>query len=107
MMPVMGTRRGDRVHLSKQMDLMADVRLIGFMAPTLDPLNAGANAVGGEGDDISNVAVVDACAKRAAESKGDGIGGLPQLEPREMGAVKGKGGVEGVGALQECAKADN
>jgi hypothetical protein len=97
-MPVMGTCRGDRVHLSKQIDLMANVTLIGFMVPALDPHNAGANAAGGEGNDISDTAVVGACDARAAESKGDGVGGAPQLEPHEMGAVEGKGGVKGVRA---------
>ncbi len=74
-MPVMGTHRGARVHLSEQTDLMAKVTLIGFVVPTLNPLNAEVNAAGWEGDDISNVAVVGACAARAAESKGDGVGG--------------------------------
>jgi hypothetical protein len=69
------------VHLSKQIDLMAEVTLIGFVVPTLDPRNMGTNAAGGESDDVSNAAVVGACAAGAAESKGDGIGaGAPQLE---------------------------
>jgi hypothetical protein len=41
-MPVMGTHRGDRVHLSEQIDLMAEVTAIGFVVPALDPHNAGA-----------------------------------------------------------------
>jgi hypothetical protein len=108
-MPVMGTHRSDRVHLSKQIDLMADVRLIGFLVPALDPRNAGANAAGGEGDDISNAAVVEACAARAAEveSKGDGVGGAPQLKPCKTGAVEGEGGVKGVGLLQKHVRTDN
>ncbi len=44
-MPVMGTR----VHLSEQIDLMSEIRAIGFVAPALDPSNAGANAAGGVG----------------------------------------------------------
>ncbi len=106
-MPVMRTHRGDRVHLSEWMDLMAEVTLIGFVVLALDPCNAGANAAGGEGDDASNVAVVEACAARAAESKDDGVGGVPQLEPHEMGAVEGKGGVKGGGALRKRARMDN
>jgi hypothetical protein len=78
-MPVMGTRRGDRVHLSKRIDLMPEVTSIRFMVPAFDPRNAGANAAGGAGDDVSDMAVVGACAARATESKGDGIGGVPQL----------------------------
>ncbi len=106
-MQVMGMRRGDRVHLSKWIDLMADVRLIGFVVPVLDPCNAEANAVGGEGDDVNDATVVEACAARAAESKGDGVGGAPQLEPCETGAVEGEGGVKGVGALQKRARMDD
>jgi hypothetical protein len=68
---------------------MAEVTTIRFVVPTLDPCNAGANAAGGEGDEVGNAAIVGACAARAAESKGDGIGGAPQLEPCAAGAVKG------------------
>jgi hypothetical protein len=77
------------------------------VVPALDPHNVGANATGGEGNDVSNAAVVGACAARAAESKGDGIGGALQLEPHEMGAVEGQGGVKGIVALQKCARTDN
>ena len=94
-MPVMRTRRGDRVHLSKQIDLMAEVTATRFVVPALDPCHAGANAAGGEGDEVSNMAVVGACAARAAESKGDGVGGATQLELHEMGYVEGKDGVKG------------
>jgi hypothetical protein len=72
-MPVMGTHRFDNAHLSKRVDLMAEVTAIGFMVPALDPCNAGANAAGGEGDDVSNAAVVEARAARAVGSKGDGV----------------------------------
>jgi hypothetical protein len=84
------------VNLSKQIDLMAEVTAIGFMVPTLDPRNAGANVAGGEGDEVGDVAIVGACAEGAAESKGDGIGGALQLELHEAGAVEGEGGVKGV-----------
>jgi hypothetical protein len=106
-MPVMASRRYDWVHLSDQIDLMAEVSGIRFMAPALDPCNAGANTAGGEGDDISNVAMVGICAARAAESKGDGVGGVPLLELRVTNAVEGKGGVNGNGAPQKRARADN
>jgi hypothetical protein len=81
-MPVMGTRRGDRVHVSKWIDLMSNIQAKGFVAPALDPRNTGTNAAGGESDDVSNVAVMEACAAGAAESKGDGVGGAPHLKPR-------------------------
>jgi hypothetical protein len=90
---------GARVHLSERIDLMAEVAAIVFMVPALVPRNAGVNAAGGVGDEVSNAAIVETCAARAAESKGDSIGGVPQLEPRAMGHVEGKGGVEGNGAL--------
>ena len=86
---------------------MAEVTAIRFMVPALDPRNAGANAAGGEGDEVSNAAIVGACAARAAESKDDSVGGVPQLEPHEMGAVEGKGGVKGGGALRKRARMDN
>jgi hypothetical protein len=60
---------GARVHLSKQIDLMAEVTAIGFVVPALDPPNVGANAARGEGDEVGNAAIVGACAARAAESK--------------------------------------
>jgi hypothetical protein len=94
-MPVMASCSSDRVHLSKQINLMAKVLAIRFVAPALDPCNAGENAAGGEGDDISDAAVVEICGARAAESKGDGIGGVPLLEPHVMDAVEDKGGVNG------------
>ena len=93
-MPVMGTCRGDRVHLSEQIDLVGKVTAIGSVAPSLDPPNAGANAAGGEGDNVSDAAVVGIRAARAAESKGGGVGGVPQLEPRATDAVEGDGGVD-------------
>ncbi len=93
MMPVVA-----RVHLSKWIDLMAEVAAIEFVVPPLDPRNVRVNAAGGVGDEVSNASIVGACAARAAESKGDSIGGVPQLEPRAMGHVEGKGGVEGDGA---------
>jgi hypothetical protein len=84
------------------------VPAIGFVVPVLDPHNTGTNAAGGESDDVSNAAVVGACAAGAAESKGDGIGaGAPQLEPRATGPVEGKVGVEGDGALQKHRRKDN
>jgi hypothetical protein len=98
---------GDRVHLSERIDLMAEVTAIGFLVPALDPRNAGANAAGGVGDEIGNMAIVGACAARAAESKGDGIGGAPPLEPRATGAVEGECGVKGNGALRKRARTDD
>ncbi len=62
----MGTRRGDRVHLSKQIDLMSKIWGFGFVAPAFDPHNTRTNASGGEGDYVSNAAVVGARAARAA-----------------------------------------
>ncbi len=102
-MPVMGTR----VHLSERIDLMSEIRAIGFVAPALDPRNVGVNAAGGVGDEVSNAAVVGARAARAAESKGDSVGGAPQLEPHAMGPVEGEGGVEGNRASQKCTRTDN
>ena len=87
------------VHLSERIDLMSEIRAVGFVAPALDPRNVGMNAAGGVGDEVSNAAIVGACAARAAESKGDSVGGAPQLEPRATGPVEGKGGVEGDGLL--------
>ncbi len=98
-MPVMGTQRFDRVHRFKRIDLMTVVTAVGSVVPELDPRNAGANAAGGEGDDVSNAAVVGACAARAAESESGGIGGAPLLELCVTGAVEGKGAVEGDRAL--------
>ena len=102
-MPVMGTR----VHLSEKIDLMSKIRAIGFVAPVLDPRNAGVNAAGGVGDEVSNAAIEGACAARAAESKGDSVGGVPQLEPRAMCPVDGEGGVESDRALQKHTRMDN
>ncbi len=90
---------GARVHLSKRIDLMAEVTAIGIVVPTLDPRNAGMNAAGGVGDEVSNAAIAGACAASAAESKGDSVGGVPKLEPCATGPVEGKGGIEGDGAL--------
>jgi hypothetical protein len=106
-MSVMGTRRGGRVHLSKRIDLMCDIQANGFVAPALDPRNTRTNAAGGESDDVSNAAVVGACAAGAGESKGDDVGGAPQLEPRVTGPVEGEGGVEGDRALQKRTRMDN
>ncbi len=75
--------------------------------PALDPRNAGVNAAGGVGDEVSDAAIVGACAARAAESEGDSVGGAPQLEPRATGPVEGEGGVEGNGLLQKRARTDN
>jgi hypothetical protein len=55
-LPVMPV--GARVHLSKQIDLMAEVTAIGFVVPVLDPHNAGAKAARGEGDEVGNTAIV-------------------------------------------------
>jgi hypothetical protein len=98
---------GARVHLTKRIDLMAEVAAIGLVVSALDPRNAGANAAGGEGDEVSDVAFVGACAARAAESKGDGIGGAPQLELHATGHVEGEGGVEGNGASQKRTRTYN
>jgi hypothetical protein len=98
---------GARVHLTKRIDLMAEVTVIGFVVPVLDPCNAGANVAGEEDDEVGNTAIVGARAARAAESKGDGIGGAPQLELRAMGAVEGKCGVEGDRASRKHARMDN
>ncbi len=106
-MPVMGMRRGDRVHLSEWIDLMPKIRAIRFVAPLLDPRNTGSSATGGEGYDVRNASVFGACAARAAESKGDGVGGVPQLKPHAMGPVEGKGGVEGDGASQKHTRTDD
>jgi hypothetical protein len=84
-MPVMG----NRVHLSERIDSMSEIRAIRFVAPALDPRNVGVNAAGGVGDEVSNVVIVGAC---ATESKGDSIGGVPQLKPRATGPVDGEGG---------------
>jgi hypothetical protein len=102
-MPVTGTC----MHLYEQIDLMSEIRVIGFVAPTLDPRNAGVNAAGGVGDEVSNVAIVGACAERAAESKGDSVGGAPQLKLHATGPVEGKGGVEGNRALRKRTRMDN
>jgi hypothetical protein len=67
-MPMMGMLRGERVHLSERIDLMANVTSIGFVVPTLDKRNVGVNVAGGEGDNVSNAAVVGACAARVAEN---------------------------------------
>ncbi len=70
---------GNCMHLSERIGLMSKIRAVGFVAPMLDPRNVGVNAAGGVGDEVSNVALVGACAARAAESKGDSVGGIPQL----------------------------
>ncbi len=77
------------------------------MAPALDPCNVGMNAAGGVDDEVSNAAIVEACAARAAESEGDSVGGVPQLEPRATCPVDGKGGVEGDRASQKRLRTDN
>jgi hypothetical protein len=65
--------------------------------------------VGGDSEDVSNLADVGAGAARAAESKGDGdgIAGEPQLEPRAMGPVEGEGGVKGNKSSQKRMMTDN
>ncbi len=93
-MPVMGTH----VHLFERIDLMSKIRAIGFVVPALVPRNVGVNLAGGMGDEVSDAAIVGACAARAAESKGDSAGGAPQLEPHATGTLEGEGGVEGNGA---------
>jgi hypothetical protein len=75
---------------------MSKIRAIGFVAPA-DPRNAGANVAGGVGDEVSDAAIVGAHALRAVESKGDSVGGAPQLELHATGPVEGDGGVEGNG----------
>jgi hypothetical protein len=74
-MPVMGMH----VHLSEWIDLMSEIRAIRFVAPVLDPRNAGVNGAGGVGDEVSDAAIVGACPARVVESKGDSIGGALQL----------------------------
>jgi hypothetical protein len=81
------------VYLPERIELMAEVTAIRLVVPTLDPGNTGVNEAGGEGDEVSNAAIVGACAARAAESEGDSFGGAPQLEPRATGPVEGKGRV--------------
>ncbi len=49
-MPVMGMR----VHLSERIELMSEIRAIGFVVPALDPRKAGVNAAGGVGDKVSD-----------------------------------------------------
>jgi hypothetical protein len=99
-MPVMGMRRGDRVHLSKLIDLMSDIQANGFVAPVLDWHNTGTNDAGGDSDNVSDSSVVGAGAAGAAESKSDGYGvaGEPQVGPRATGPEEGESGVEGNGA---------
>jgi hypothetical protein len=95
------------VQFFKRIDLMAEVTAIGFVVPALDPHNAGANAAGGEGDEVSDAAIVGAHAAGAAESEGDGIDGAPQLELHATGPVEGKGGVKGNRALKNFIRMDN
>jgi hypothetical protein len=102
-MPVMGTC----VHLSERIDLMSKIRAIGFMAPALGPRNVGVNVAEGVGDEVSNVAIVEACAARAVESEGDSVSGAPQLEPRATGPVEGEGGFEGDRALRKRMRTEN
>ncbi len=102
-MPVMG----NHVHLSERIDLISEIRVVRFVQLALDPSNVGVNATGGVGDEVSNAAIVGACAARAAESKGDSVGGVPQLEPRATCPVDGEGGVEGDGASQKRTRTDN
>jgi hypothetical protein len=102
-MPVMG----NCVHLSEQIDLISKIIAVGFVEPALNPRNVGVNAAGGVGNEVSNAAIEGACAARAAESKGDSVGGVPQLEPHAMCPVDGKDGVEGNGALQKRTRTDN
>ncbi len=102
-MLVMGTC----MHLSERIDLMSEIRAIRLVVPALDPSNVGMIAAGGVGDEVSDAAIVGACAAKAAEIEGDSIGGSPQLEPCATGPVEGKGGVEGDGLMQKHTKMDN
>ncbi len=102
----MASCRFERGYLYKRHDLMAVVSAIGFVVPALDPRNAGANAVGGEGNDVDNAAVVEIHVARAAENNGEGVGGTPLLELHDTDAVEGKWEVEGNGAPQKCARSD-
>jgi hypothetical protein len=95
------------VHLSERIDLISEIRAVGFVEPALDPCNVGVNAAGGVGDEVSNAAIVGACAARAVESEGDSAGGVPQLEPRATCPVDGKGGIEGNRASQKRTRTDN
>ncbi len=94
----MAWHKPERGYLHKRHDVMAVVSAIRFVAPPLDPHNAGAYAVRGEGNDVGNSAMVEISVARAAENKGEGVSGAPLLEPRVMDAVVSKGGVEGNGA---------
>jgi hypothetical protein len=98
---------GNRLHLSERIDLMSEIRAVEFVAPVLDPHNVGVNAAGGVGDEVSNAAIVGARAARTVESKGDSVGGVPQLEPHAKCPVDGKGGVEGNGASRKRTRMDN
>jgi hypothetical protein len=102
-MPVMG----NCVHLSERIDLISKIRAVGFVEPALDPRNVGVNAAGEVGDEVSNAAIMGARAARAAESEGDSVGGVPQLEPRATCPVDGEGGVEGDEALRKRTRTDN
>ncbi len=73
----------------------------------MDPHNVGVNAAGRVGDEVSNAAIEGACAARAVESKGDSVGGVPQLKLRAMCPVDGKSGVEGNGASRKLKRMDN
>jgi hypothetical protein len=108
-MPVMGTRRGNTVHFSEQINLILDIQANEFLASALDPHNTGENDVGGDSDDVSNSALVGAGAARAVESEGDGVGiaGEPELKPRATGPVEGEGGVKRNRASQKCMRTDN
>ncbi len=88
---------GNVMHLSEQIDLIFEIRVVQLVEPTLDPRNVGVNAAGGVGDEVSNATIDGAHAARAAESNGDSVGGVPQLEPGATCLVDGKGGVEGDG----------
>jgi hypothetical protein len=86
--------------------MMAAVSAVGFVAPALDPHNARANAVGGEGNNVMDAAAVEIHVARAAENKGEGVGGAPLLEPHVTDAVEGERGVEGNGAPQKRVRSD-
>jgi hypothetical protein len=85
------------MHLSEWIDLISEIRAVGFVAPALDPHNVGVNATGGVGDEVSNAAIVGACAARDAENEGDSVGGVPQLEPHATCPVDGEGCVSARG----------
>jgi hypothetical protein len=104
--PLMALGRFTRGYLHERHDMMAAVSAIGFVAPPLDSRNAGVNAARGEGYNVGKAAVTEIHVARAAENKGEGVGGTPLLEPCVTDAMEGKQGVEGNGAPQKCTRLD-